>query len=122
MVHILTVLITVFRIHLAPFVSTGMSQYSTPIGGNQQPLLQRVDGGTSSTAAKVPFMNHFISNKVSFFQVAEVFLTAGHAFEKLGEITLQLNSLPDTREKYVTNRNLLLLFDLPQIKKCIILE
>ena len=34
------------------------------------------------------------AGKLFTFQVAEVFLTAGHAFQKLGDLTLQLYSTP----------------------------
>lgn len=51
------------------------------------------DINSSPTAAKVSFLfNRWIFfNLKKKFKVAEVFLTAGHAFQKLGDLTLRLN-------------------------------
>ena len=38
--------------------------------------------------------------EINVVQVAEVFLTAGHAFQKLGDLTLQLHAANDTDERY----------------------
>uniref|UniRef100_A0A0N5AWK6 ENT domain-containing protein n=1 Tax=Syphacia muris TaxID=451379 RepID=A0A0N5AWK6_9BILA len=62
-------------------------------------MIRQLNSVVTTPAASTPTNLLEMNNGNSAAKVAEVFLTAGHAFQKLGDLTLQLYSTPTDNEE-----------------------